>query len=78
MKDKRFSAALVLACSFFLKQFIVHGDLSYSIVEEMRCQTIIGNIAKNLELDLWTIAVHKACLDFEGTNKKYCDKSFYR
>ncbi|XP_030000779.1 protocadherin gamma-A4-like isoform X16 [Sphaeramia orbicularis] len=71
MGDKGFSTTG--AIFFILTLHIVYGDLSYSIPEEMKGQSVIGNIAKDLGLDLGTISSRKARLDFEGTNKRYCD-----
>ncbi|XP_030000807.1 protocadherin gamma-A4-like isoform X42 [Sphaeramia orbicularis] len=58
---------------FILTLHIVNGDLSYSVPEEMKAQSVIGNIAKDLGLDLGTISSRKARLDFEETHKRYCD-----
>ncbi|XP_058505673.1 protocadherin gamma-A12-like isoform X48 [Solea solea] len=75
MGDKGFSAVHLI---FFLVCFIVtlqlvHGDLSYSIPEEMNRGSVIGNIAKDLGVDLGTLSSRKARVDFEGTQKRYCD-----
>uniref|UniRef100_A0A672YJZ4 Cadherin domain-containing protein n=1 Tax=Sphaeramia orbicularis TaxID=375764 RepID=A0A672YJZ4_9TELE len=58
---------------FILTLHLVYGDLSYSIPEEMKAQSVIGNIAKDLGLDVGTISSRKARLDFEETHKRYCD-----
>uniref|UniRef100_A0AAQ5ZXV5 Cadherin domain-containing protein n=1 Tax=Amphiprion ocellaris TaxID=80972 RepID=A0AAQ5ZXV5_AMPOC len=47
--------------------------LSYSFPEEMKPQSVIGNIAKDLSLDLRTLSSRKARVDSEGTRKRYCD-----
>uniref|UniRef100_A0A8C2YWQ9 Protocadherin 2 alpha b 9 n=1 Tax=Cyclopterus lumpus TaxID=8103 RepID=A0A8C2YWQ9_CYCLU len=52
---------------------LVNGDLSYSIPEEMKRESVIGNIAKDLGLDLRTLSSRKARVDFEGTRKRYSD-----
>uniref|UniRef100_A0A8C4HF83 Cadherin domain-containing protein n=1 Tax=Dicentrarchus labrax TaxID=13489 RepID=A0A8C4HF83_DICLA len=67
MGDKGFSALRPILC------FLVNGDLSYSIPEEMKRESVIGNIAKDLGLDLRTLSSRKARVDFEGTRKRYCD-----
>ncbi|XP_030000792.1 protocadherin gamma-A11-like isoform X28 [Sphaeramia orbicularis] len=69
--DKGFSA--IGTIFFILMQHLVYGDLSYSIPEEMKAQSVIGNIAKDLGLDVGTISSRKARLDFEETHKRYCD-----
>ncbi|XP_033489691.2 protocadherin Fat 4-like [Epinephelus lanceolatus] len=51
---------------------LVNGDLSYSIPEEMKRESVIGNIAKDLGLDLRTLSSRKARVDVEGTRKRYC------
>ncbi|XP_053179584.1 protocadherin gamma-A12-like [Scomber japonicus] len=74
MGDKGFSVFRALVCfvSFFVMLHIVHGDLSYSIPEEMKRDSVIGNIAKDLGLDLRTLTSRKARVDFEGSRKRYC------
>ncbi|XP_078145412.1 protocadherin beta-15-like [Centroberyx gerrardi] len=58
---------------FILTLHLVYGDLSYSIPEEMKRQSIIGNIAKDLGLELSRLSSRNARVDFEGTRKRYCD-----
>ncbi|KAG7518696.1 protocadherin beta-16-like [Solea senegalensis] len=75
MGDKGFSAVPLIfyfVC-FILTLHIVHGDLRYSIPEEMRRGSVIGNIAKDLGVDLRTLSSRKARADFEGTQKRYCE-----
>uniref|UniRef100_UPI0037E85176 protocadherin gamma-A12-like n=1 Tax=Semicossyphus pulcher TaxID=241346 RepID=UPI0037E85176 len=75
MGDKGFSALrpIFFFASFFVTLHLVNGDLSYSIPEEMKLKSVIGNIAKDLGLDLRTLSLRKARVDFEGTRKRYCD-----
>ncbi|XP_034086624.1 putative protocadherin beta-18 [Gymnodraco acuticeps] len=75
MGDKRFSALRSIFCfaSFIVALHLVNGDLSYSISEEMKRQSVIGNVAKDLSLDLRTLSSRKARVDSEGTRKRYCD-----
>ncbi|CAB1426611.1 unnamed protein product [Pleuronectes platessa] len=75
MGDKGFSALRPGFCfvSFILLLNVVHGDLSYSIQEEIKRGTVIGNIAKDLGIDLRTLSSRKARVDFEGTQQRYCD-----
>ncbi|XP_036379487.1 protocadherin gamma-A1-like isoform X21 [Megalops cyprinoides] len=49
------------------------GDVSYSIPEEMKRGSVIGNIATDLGLDAKQFSSRKARLDFEGKNKRYCE-----
>ncbi|KAF3838367.1 hypothetical protein F7725_010135 [Dissostichus mawsoni] len=39
----------------------------------MKPQSVVGNIAKDLGLDLRTLSSRKARVDFEGSRKRYCD-----
>ncbi|XP_029298086.1 protocadherin gamma-A4-like [Cottoperca gobio] len=75
MGDKGFSALRSILCfaSFIVTLQLVNGDLSYSVPEEMKRESVIGNIAKDLGLDLRTLSSRKARVDFEGTRKRYCD-----
>ncbi|XP_065814711.1 protocadherin gamma-A4-like isoform X16 [Labrus bergylta] len=75
MTDKGFSLLrpTFFFTSFFVTLHLVNGDLSYSIPEEMKRGTVIGNVAKDLGLDLRTFVSRQARLDFEGTRKRYCD-----
>ncbi|XP_069387775.1 protocadherin gamma-A12-like [Paralichthys olivaceus] len=75
MGDKGFSALRRSVCfvSFILMLNVVCGDLSYSIQEEMKRGSVIGNIAKDLGIDLRTLSSRKARVDFEGTQQRYCD-----
>ncbi|XP_031159321.1 protocadherin gamma-A11-like [Sander lucioperca] len=75
MADKGFSSLGLIFCfaSFIVTLHLVHGDLSYSIPEEMKRDSVIGNLAKDLGLDLRTLSSRKARVDFEGTRKRYCD-----
>ncbi|XP_062342192.1 protocadherin gamma-A11-like [Osmerus eperlanus] len=50
-----------------------YGDLSYSIPEEMKRGSVIGNIAKDLGLDAKGLLSRKARLDVDGGSKRYCD-----
>ncbi|XP_065814930.1 protocadherin beta-18-like [Labrus bergylta] len=75
MTDKELLPLRPIFClaSFFVTLHLVHGDLSYSLSEEMKRGSVIGNVAKDLGLDLRTFVSRQARLDFEGTRKRYCD-----
>ncbi|XP_078025745.1 uncharacterized protein LOC117260839 [Epinephelus lanceolatus] len=75
MGDKGFPPLRPIFCfaSFIVTLHLVNGDLSYSIPEEMKRESVIGNIAKDLGLDLRTLSSRKARIDFEGARKRYCD-----
>ncbi|XP_061786088.1 protocadherin gamma-A4-like [Nerophis lumbriciformis] len=61
----------VLTFGFFILQS-VQGDVSYSLPEEMKRGSIIGNIAKDLGLDSGKLAARKARIDTENSNVKCC------
>ncbi|XP_035016818.2 protocadherin gamma-A4 isoform X15 [Hippoglossus stenolepis] len=56
----------------FLAALPVNGDVSYSVPEEMKRGAVIGNIAKDLGLDLGRLSARKARIDTEDNGVKYC------
>uniref|UniRef100_A0A3P8T5R9 Cadherin domain-containing protein n=1 Tax=Amphiprion percula TaxID=161767 RepID=A0A3P8T5R9_AMPPE len=50
----------------------VYAEVSYSFQEEMKPGTVIGNIAKDLGLDINTLSARKARIDSEGNNERFC------
>ncbi|XP_055799109.1 protocadherin beta-15-like isoform X10 [Salvelinus fontinalis] len=52
---------------------ISNGDLSYSIPEEMKRGSVIGNLVKDLGLDAKRLSGRKARLDMDGSRQRYCD-----
>ncbi|XP_047209246.1 protocadherin gamma-A12-like isoform X18 [Girardinichthys multiradiatus] len=75
MGHKRFSALypILLFVFFIVTMPLVKGDLSYSFPEEMKPGSVIGNVAKDLGLNLMSLSSRKARVDIEGTRKRYCD-----
>ncbi|XP_062281212.1 protocadherin beta-16-like [Scomber scombrus] len=57
----------------FLLLHSVHGDASYYFQEEMKRGSLIGNIAKDLNLDSSTLISRNARVDAAGNRKRYCD-----
>ncbi|XP_057705814.1 protocadherin beta-16-like isoform X3 [Corythoichthys intestinalis] len=55
---------------FFLHP--INGDVSYSITEEMKRGSVIGNIAKDLGLNLGQLSARKARIDTEDSNIQHC------
>ncbi len=51
----------------------VCADLSYNIPEETKRQYVIGNIAKDLRMDVKQLSARKARIDTEDISKRYCD-----
>uniref|UniRef100_A0A3Q0SVW2 Cadherin domain-containing protein n=1 Tax=Amphilophus citrinellus TaxID=61819 RepID=A0A3Q0SVW2_AMPCI len=67
------TVGLPLGLAFiFLALGSVSGDVSYSIQEEIKHGSVIGNIAKDLGLDLGSLSARKARIDKEGNGVKYC------
>ncbi|XP_050924182.1 protocadherin beta-15-like [Lates calcarifer] len=60
---------------FFLLWQAANGDVSYSFQEEMKRGSHIGNIAKDLNLDVNTLSSRNARVDAAGNRKRYCDIS---
>ncbi|XP_076020942.1 protocadherin gamma-A11-like [Genypterus blacodes] len=48
------------------------GDVSYSIPEEMKPGSVIGNIAKDLGLDLGKLSTRRVRIDTEDNSIQYC------
>ncbi|XP_061581313.1 protocadherin beta-15-like isoform X11 [Cololabis saira] len=64
---------LVLGLFFvFVGMRCAQGDLSYSVQEELKPGSVIGNIAKDLGLELGRLSSRKPRVDLEGNNKQYC------
>ncbi|XP_053285323.1 protocadherin gamma-A12-like [Pleuronectes platessa] len=51
----------------------VNGDVSYSLQEELKRGSHIGNIAKDLNLDVNKLSSRNARVDAAGNRKRYCD-----
>uniref|UniRef100_A0A672SCL4 Cadherin domain-containing protein n=1 Tax=Sinocyclocheilus grahami TaxID=75366 RepID=A0A672SCL4_SINGR len=58
---------------FVLMAHTAYGDVSYSFPEEMKRGSVIGNIAKDLGLDVNRLSSRKARIDTEGNRKRYCE-----
>ncbi|XP_056094165.1 protocadherin beta-16-like [Rhinichthys klamathensis goyatoka] len=58
---------------FVLMAHTAYGDVSYSFPEEMKRGSVIGNIAKDLGLDVNRLSSRNARIDTEGNRKRYCD-----
>ncbi|XP_046901947.1 protocadherin gamma-A11-like isoform X16 [Hypomesus transpacificus] len=68
-----FSAPMFWLALFPLLLRSSYGDVTYSIPEEMKRGSVIGNIANDLGLDAKGLLSRKARLDFDGESKRYCD-----
>ncbi|KAM8847858.1 protocadherin beta-15-like [Synchiropus picturatus] len=56
---------------FFVVAQCAHGDLSYSVQEELKRGSVIGNVAKDLGLDASALSSREARVDVEGSDKRY-------
>ncbi|XP_051936529.1 protocadherin gamma-A12-like isoform X1 [Hippocampus zosterae] len=76
MVEKGISARGPIVCcisAFIATLSLAHGDLSYSFPEEMEALSAIGNIGKDLGVDLRTLSSRKARIDIEDSRRRYCD-----
>ncbi|XP_075902587.1 protocadherin gamma-A12-like isoform X29 [Nelusetta ayraudi] len=53
--------------------YAAHGDTTYSLPEEMKRGSVVGNIAKDLGLDSAALSRRRARIDTDGTDERYCD-----
>ncbi|XP_054483244.1 protocadherin beta-15-like [Anoplopoma fimbria] len=58
---------------FFVVVQYAHGDLSYSVQEELKRGSVIGNIAKDLGLEVGRLSARRARVDMEGNDRQYCE-----
>ena len=63
---------LGLCVFLFFGLHFVHGDLSYSVQEEIERGSVIGNIAKDLGLEVGILSTRKA-IKTVGSERRYCD-----
>ncbi|XP_041845381.1 protocadherin beta-16-like isoform X20 [Melanotaenia boesemani] len=70
--DYRSFVIIPILVYIFLSLCHVNGDVSFSVPEEMKRGSVIGNIAKNLGLDLGILSTRKARIDAEGNNVQCC------
>uniref|UniRef100_A0A3Q3VQL5 Cadherin domain-containing protein n=1 Tax=Mola mola TaxID=94237 RepID=A0A3Q3VQL5_MOLML len=75
MGHKAFSAlGLVTSLGVFVVTLqTVCGDVAFSLPEEMKRGTVVGNIANDIGLDAGKLAARKARIDADGNGKRYCD-----
>ncbi|XP_048086722.1 protocadherin beta-15-like isoform X2 [Alosa alosa] len=75
MGRRRYSVMeFMLRCFVFLVMaHCGYGDVSYSIPEEMKRGSVIGNIAKDQGLDTNKLHFRKARIDTEIKHKRHCD-----
>ncbi|XP_056238393.1 protocadherin gamma-A11-like isoform X44 [Seriola aureovittata] len=71
MMDHR-GQSFSFVCGFALFMHITTADLSYSVPEEMRPGSIVGNIAKDLGLEVGKLLTRKSRIDTEESYQNYC------
>nr|XP_046262598.1 protocadherin gamma-A12-like isoform X26 [Scatophagus argus] len=64
---------LGFVCGFAILVHITTADLSYSVPEEVRPGSIVGNIAKDLGLEVGKLLTRTARIDTEERYQQYCD-----
>ncbi|XP_057205177.1 protocadherin gamma-A11-like isoform X12 [Triplophysa rosa] len=69
----RFGGPMIGFLFFMIMAHTANGDVGYSIPEEIKRGSVIGNIAKDLGLDVNRLSSRKARIDTEGNRKRYCD-----
>uniref|UniRef100_A0A8C2HZ75 Cadherin domain-containing protein n=1 Tax=Cyprinus carpio TaxID=7962 RepID=A0A8C2HZ75_CYPCA len=58
---------------FVLMAHTSYGDVIYTFPEEMKRGSLIGNIAKDLSLDVNRLSSRKVRIHTEGNRKRYCE-----
>ena len=71
--DLKRKSLLGFVFGFVLCVSITTADLSYSVPEEMRPGSIVGNIAKDLGLEAGRLFTRKARIDTEENHQHYCN-----
>ncbi|XP_061542520.1 protocadherin beta-15-like [Phycodurus eques] len=72
MEDERFASFHRGLVFLFLFLHPVNGDVSYSIPEEMKRGFVVGNMAKDLGLNLGQLSARKARIDGEDDHVQHC------
>ncbi|XP_059918584.1 protocadherin gamma-A11-like [Gadus macrocephalus] len=65
--------SLSVSLFLFFGLHFVHGDLSYSVQEEMKRGYVIGNIAKDLGFEVGILSIRKTRIKTVGSERRYCD-----
>ncbi|XP_048086731.1 protocadherin gamma-B7-like [Alosa alosa] len=67
------AACLTLFLCLLVIVHNVKADVSYSVLEEMKRGYVIGNIGKDLGLNVNELFARKARIDAEGNRKRFCN-----
>ncbi|XP_037833395.1 protocadherin gamma-A10 isoform X38 [Kryptolebias marmoratus] len=74
--EQKACSALGLIAVLEIFSLVLHsaiGDVSYSFPEEMKRGLIIGNLAKDMGLEVGDLAARKARMETDKNSKRYCD-----
>ncbi|KAL2077313.1 hypothetical protein ACEWY4_026817 [Coilia grayii] len=66
-------ACLVLMAFLSVVVHSVKADMSYSVPEEMKRGYVVGNIGKDLGLNMKELSSRKARINAEGNRKRFCN-----
>ncbi|XP_065814752.1 protocadherin beta-15-like [Labrus bergylta] len=72
MDLKGLSSLMFLSCLLFFVR-TSNADLSYSVPEELRPGSIVGNIARDLGLETGKMLTRKPRIDTEESDQHFCD-----
>ncbi|XP_041948154.1 protocadherin beta-16-like isoform X25 [Alosa sapidissima] len=73
LKDILVSYGMIWLTFFVASLRSSHGDLTYSVPEEMKPGAVVGNIAKDLGLDARGLLQRNARIDLKGNRKRFCE-----
>ncbi|XP_076861943.1 protocadherin gamma-A6-like isoform X7 [Brachyhypopomus gauderio] len=73
MAFKPFSVFVLMSSFLYYMLHCVNAEVRYSFPEEMKRGYVIGNIAKDLGIDVKGLSDRNARIDTEGNRKRYCE-----
>ncbi|XP_059918587.1 protocadherin beta-15-like [Gadus macrocephalus] len=73
LKRKRSVSQTGIVAFFVFWMHFAIGDVSYSLPEEIKRGSVIGNIVKDIGLATGKLSLRKARIDTEDNSERYCD-----